>query len=76
MKYKNDYDYLFLSPIFDSISKVGYKSAFTEDMLKDASAKGVIDEKVVALGGVTFNRIPYLKELNFGGAAMMGALVS
>ena len=76
MKYKNDYDYLFLSPIFDSISKVGYKSAFTEEMLKDASVKGVIDEKVVALGGVTFNRIPYLKELNFGGAAMMGVLVS
>ena len=75
MKYKNDYDYLFLSPIFDSISKVGYKSAFTEEILKDASVKGVIDEKVVALGGVTFNRIPYLKELNFGGAAMMGFLV-
>mgnify|MGYP003451183603 FL=1 len=25
IKYKNDYDYLFLSPIFDSISKIGYK---------------------------------------------------
>jgi thiamine-phosphate pyrophosphorylase len=75
IKYKNDFDYVFLSPIFDSISKAGYKSAFTEDMLKEASDKGIIDEKVVALGGVTFDKIPYLKELNFGGAAMMGSLV-
>ena len=75
MKYKNDSDFVFLSPIFDSISKVGYNSAFTEDMLRDASVKGIIDEKVVALGGVTFEKISYLKELNFGGAAMMGVLV-
>lgn len=75
VKYKNDFDYVFLSPIFDSISKVGYKSAFTEEMLKGASDKGIIDEKVVALGGVTFDKIPYLKKLNFGGAAMMGSLV-
>ena len=73
--YKNHFDYVFLSPIFDSISKAGYKSAFTEEMLKVASNKGIIDEKVVALGGVTFDKIPYLKELNFGGAAMMGSLV-
>ena len=34
-KYKTEYDYLFLSPIFDSISKIGYKSNFTkEELLK------------------------------------------
>ena len=43
-------------------------------MLRDASIKGIIDDKVVALGGFTFEKISYLKELNFGGAAMMGAL--
>lgn len=74
MKYKNDYDYVFLSPIFDSISKVGYKSSFTYDMLKNASNHGVIDDKVVALGGVTFDKIPYLQELNFGGAAILGGV--
>ncbi len=72
--YKDDFDYLFLSPIFDSISKQGYKSAFTEEVLRAASREGIIDEKVVALGGVTFDKIPYLKELHFGGAAMMGGL--
>ncbi len=73
--YKNDFDYVFLSPIFDSISKVGYKSAFAEDVLRKATEQGIVDEKVVALGGVTFDKITYLKELNFGGAAMMGSLV-
>ena len=70
--YKDDFDYVFLSPIFDSISKQGYKSAFTEDELRRASDEGIIDKKVVALGGVTFEKIPYLEELHFGGAAMMG----
>ena len=72
--YKNDFDYVFLSPIFDSISKQGYKSAFTEEVLRTASREGIIDEKVVALGGVTFEKIPYLEELHFGGAAMMGGI--
>ena len=75
-KYKDDYDYVFLSPIFDSISKVGYNSAFSDKMLREASNKGIIDEKVVALGGVTFEKIPYLKELNFGGVAMLGNIKS
>ena len=74
IKYKNDYDYLFLSPIFDSISKVGYKSGFNEKELLKASVDGIIDEKVIALGGVTFDKIPYLKELHFGGVAMIGGL--
>lgn len=72
--YKDDFDYVFLSPIFDSISKKGYKSAFTEEELRRASQDGIIDEKVVALGGVTFDKIPLLEELNFGGAAMMGGI--
>ena len=31
---KEEYDYAFLSPIFDSISKVGYKSTFNLDEVK------------------------------------------
>ena len=73
-QYKNEYDYLFLSPIFDSISKAGYKSGFTDQELQEASACGIIDMKVIALGGVTFNSIPYLKRLNFGGVAMIGGI--
>lgn len=72
--YKDDYDYLFLSPIFNSISKQGYMSSFSNAELLQASREGIIDGKVIALGGVTFDKIPYLKELNFGGVAMIGAI--
>ena len=73
-RYKTEYDYLFLSPIFDSISKVGYKSAFTKDELLKASTSGIIDHKIIALGGITLDMIPYLKQLNFGGIAMIGGI--
>ena len=73
-RYKTEYDYLFLSPIFDSISKVGYKSGFTKEELLKASTSGIIDHKVIALGGVTLDMTPYLKQLNFGGIAMIGGI--
>ena len=74
IKYKNEYDYLFLSPIFDSISKPDYKSPYTHEMLQKASLEGIIDQKVIALGGVTFDKLPYLQSLNFGGIAMIGGV--
>ena len=74
VRYKHECDYLFLSPIFDSISKSGYHSNFSHDELLEASKSGVIDNRVIALGGVTFDKLPYLKSLHFGGVAMMGAL--
>lgn len=74
VKYKHDYDYLFLSPIFNSISKPDYKSRFTHEELLKASTEGIIDDKVIALGGVTFDKIDYLKRLNFGGMAMIGGI--
>lgn len=46
-------DYLFLSPIFDSISKRGYLSQFSFESLQNAAKEGLIDGKVFALGGVT-----------------------
>ena len=73
-RYKDECDYLFLSPIFDSISKRGYTSKFSHDELLSASRAGIIDTRVIALGGVTPERIDYLKSLNFGGIAMMGAI--
>ena len=73
-RYKDECDYLFLSPIFDSISKHGYLSKFSHDELLNASRTGIIDNRVIALGGVMPERIEYLQSLHFGGAAMMGAI--
>ena len=74
LRYKPECDYLFLSPIFDSISKADYRSKFSHAELLNASINGVIDNKVIALGGVTLDRIAYLHSLRFGGVAMMGAI--
>ena len=74
VRYKEEYDYIFLSPIFDSISKSGYRSTFSDEELQRAAAEGIIDEKVIALGGVTFDKIDYLKNLGFGGVAMIGGI--
>ncbi len=75
-RYKDACDYVFLSPIFDSVSKQGYASAFTDAALRQASKDGIIDNKVVALGGVIPDKIDYLRQLNFGGAAMLGCVNS
>lgn len=73
-RYRPECDYVFLSPIFDSVSKQGYRSAFTPETLSGASEDGIIDSRVIALGGVTPDRIPYLRALGFGGAAMLGCV--
>lgn len=67
-------DYRFLSPIFDSISKNGYRSAFDEETLRRAAARGVIDARTLALGGVEPERLPQLHEWGFGGAALLGCI--
>lgn len=64
--------YSFLSPVYDSISKSGYASAFTEADLLEASRLGILNRRVIALGGVTPGRLPALRALGFGGAAMLG----
>ena len=65
-------DYMSLSPIFDSISKSGYRAAFTRDELIEAHRQGIINERVLALGGVTFDRIDEVLEMGFGGAMILG----
>lgn len=62
-------DYAFLSPIFPSISKPGYRAEFNPDELRNA-----VNPKIFALGGVTTDRIAELESIGFGGAAMLGSV--
>lgn len=71
-EYKRACDYVFLSPIYDSISKEGYASAFTPDCLQEARQAGIIDAKVIALGGITADRLSQIASLGFGGVALLG----
>lgn len=73
-RYKPVCDYVFLSPVFSSLSKRGYAAAFETDRLRSAAADGTIDGRVLALGGVTAGKIAVLRGLGFGGAAVLGAL--
>ena len=72
--YKNQYQYVTLSPIFDSISKQGYKAAFSESDLKSAIEKGIINQQVIALGGIDTSNIHQLATMGFGGAAVLGVI--
>lgn len=65
----NKEDYLFLSPIYPSISKPGYVPT-----LCLSSLKGIVNSRIIALGGVTPRHFPELEDVGFGGAAMLGAL--
>ncbi|MCD8295963.1 MAG: thiamine phosphate synthase [Prevotella sp.] len=69
---KGRYSFVSLSPIFNSISKHGYLSTFTPEQLETARINGIIDEKVFALGGITFSLLPKVKAMGFGGAMILG----
>lgn len=69
-------DYLFLSPVFDSISKEGYRAAFPPEALHAAATAGIIDGKVMALGGVSARNLPEVRDFGFGGAALLGDIWS
>jgi thiamine-phosphate pyrophosphorylase len=73
-------DYIFLSPVYDSISKSGYMSGFQPFELKrfirnyNLHSKGTQRAKIFALGGIDENNINSLKEMGFEGAALLGGI--
>ncbi len=64
------YDYVFLSPIFDSITKKDYQSGFAKYNLKSALERTHFD--VFALGGVDRTKIDEIQEIGFKGAVLNG----
>lgn len=71
---KKLFNYVFLSPVFDSISKSGYQSAYEKKQLIQAHKEGIIDHKVMALGGISLKNISEVKEMGFGGVVIKGDL--
>ena len=65
------FDYVFLSPIFDTITG-RYQSGYYEDSIKAAIQK--TGKKVVARGGVDVTRIEKVEELGFYGMALYSSL--
>lgn len=67
-----EFDYLFLSPVFDSLSKRGYQAAFLPEALAAARDGGLIDAQVMALGGIRPELLPQVQAWGFGGAVVLG----
>lgn len=74
LAHAEQYNYVFLSPLFDSISKQGYSKAFTAEELTEATQNGFINTNVYALGGINIQRIAEVAHYNFGGVVVLGAL--
>lgn len=68
------FDYLFLSPVFNSISKKNYKAAFNQTDLK--TFLKTTSSNILALGGVNENNINIVRNLGFYGAGVLGAVWS
>ena len=72
-QWENSYDYFFLSPVFDSISKSGYKSSFNLEELGSFLQRKRNCE-VIGLGGIDSSNILQCMELGFDGIAVLGAI--
>jgi hypothetical protein len=78
-EYKGKYEYAFLSPIFDSISKKDYKSKFSDRLynflLFDPELIHTITGKnIIALGGIDEDKIALVRRAGFSGVAVLGAI--
>jgi thiamine-phosphate pyrophosphorylase len=78
MEEATPFDYVFISPVFDSISKQGYKAAIDLSgrarLAQWATQHTRILPSIVALGGVSAAGIPALQQNGFDGAALLGAI--
>ena len=73
-KEREGMDYVFLSPVFDSISYPERHAGYIAQQLYDATRAGLIDRKVMAAGGISGKTLPLLADYGFGGAVISGDL--
>jgi thiamine-phosphate pyrophosphorylase len=65
------FDYTFFGPVFNSISKSGYKSVLPGDFFFNPEAKKI---PVIGLGGIDSTNLKEIEKMNFDGAAVLGTL--
>ncbi|MBJ6109036.1 thiamine phosphate synthase [Hymenobacter sp. BT523] len=77
-QYRRRYDYVFLSPIFDSLSKEQYAAAFdladVAATLRKLRQRAGYAPQVLALGGIEAHRLGAVQQAGFEGAAVLGAV--
>jgi thiamine-phosphate pyrophosphorylase len=69
---KRIYKYVFLSPVYDSISKIGHSGNFGNRSIE--KYVGLAKSPVIALGGVEVDKFEECKKLGFSGVALLGSI--
>lgn len=64
----SSFDYVFLGPVFNSISKSGYNSILNNDF----KLPELRNMKMIALGGINNSKIRQVKEYGFDGVGVLG----
>lgn len=65
------FDYTYFGPVFDSISKPGYKGVVPQQFYIKPEMKKI---PVIGLGGISRENLRAVREMNFDGAAVLGVL--
>lgn len=65
------FSYTFFGPVFNSISKAGYKGVLPDDFYIKPGIKKI---PIIGLGGIFNGNLKKVMEMNFDGAAILGAL--
>jgi thiamine-phosphate pyrophosphorylase len=65
------YQYSFFGPVFNSLSKCGYKGLIPPGFRLE---KQQAIPKIIALGGIGLAEIDKVKEMNFDGVALLGSI--
>ena len=77
-RHRRRYDYVFLSPIFASISKQGYAGNFElpglQAFFRRRAARPGYHPPVLALGGIDAQNLALVQATGFAGAAVLGTI--
>jgi thiamine-phosphate pyrophosphorylase len=68
----DDFDYAFFGPVFESISKLDYISNL--DFKKELQQRKNNKTTLIALGGITFDKIKKTLEYGFNDVALLGTI--
>lgn len=67
----NEYQYVFFGPVYNSISKQGYKSVLPPGFKLNNRESSPL---IIGIGGIGAKHIDSIKKMNFDGAAILGSI--
>jgi len=71
LAFLNEYHYVFFGPVYNSISKQGYKSVLPPGFKLSATKALPL---IIGIGGIEAKNMDSIKTMNFDGAAILGSI--